>query len=104
MDIFKNLGLDKWWNILIYIGVLLIAATFLIDISFLNEKHLFGHGIGLFLIGISFNIACKHISYPIYGGFWQTEKVLHNWVTILLFILGLVITILFFVLILIKLI
>lgn len=103
MDIFKNLGLDHWWNILIYVGTLLIAATFFVDITFLVNKHLFGLGLGLFLIGLSNNIAFKHITIPAYGGYWQTKKIIHNWITRLLLFLGAIITIFFFVLIIIKL-
>lgn len=62
MNIFENLKFDKWYAIVLYTGILLIASSLFFKIDFLNSKHLFGCGIGFFLIGISFWIAEKTIS------------------------------------------
>jgi len=103
MDFFKNLGLEQWWNIILYIGILLVAATLMFDISFLDKKHLFGLGMGLVIIGIAQNIALKHITIPGIGGYWQTKDIIHNRFTKLLLIFGVLISLCFFVLIIIKL-
>ncbi|MBI1803903.1 MAG: hypothetical protein HY033_06830 [Ignavibacteriae bacterium] len=49
MKILENLKLDTWYGVIFYWGVLLIAASLYFKIEFLEEKHLFGFGLGLIL-------------------------------------------------------
>jgi hypothetical protein len=92
MDILKNLGLEHWWNILIYLGVALIASTLVFEINFIEKRHLFGLGLGLFTTGLSHNIAFKQITIPEERGYWSGNKMVHTWYSKLLFLLGISIT------------
>lgn len=88
MDILKNLGLEHWWNILIYLGVALIAATLIFEIDFIEKKYLFGLGLGLFITGLSNHIAFKHFTVMDGPGYWSGKKMVHTWYTKLLFMVG----------------
>ena len=99
MNILENLKLDSWYGIVLYIGILLIAASLFLKVDFLEEKHLFGLGLGMFLIGISFRIAEKYahtIKPPnFYSGgaallSWKVIK--HNPISIIILIIGIVLT------------
>ena len=95
MEPLKNLGLKHWWNIILYLGVLLIGATLMFEIDFIENKHLFGLGIGLIFIGLSHVMAFKHVNIIEYTGYWSTRDIIHSWQSRTIFVLGLVITILF---------
>ncbi|MEI6348877.1 MAG: hypothetical protein WCP69_13095 [Bacteroidota bacterium] len=104
MNIFENFKIDVWWKAVLLIGCLLIAASFFFNITFINPKHLFGLGLGLSLIGLSYFIANKHAHTPVSGGFLVQQITQHNFVTILLLIIGIVISVMFFIFLLIQLI
>lgn len=96
MKILENLKLDLWYGIVLYVGVLMIAASLFFEVDFLKEKHLFGFGLGMFLVGISFWIAEKyaHSFKPpnFYTGgaaliSWKIIK--HNPISIIILLLGL---------------
>ncbi|MDP3352436.1 MAG: hypothetical protein Q8S44_01685 [Flavobacteriaceae bacterium] len=88
MKILENLKLDKWYGIVLYLGVLLIASSFIFKPEFLKEKHLFGLGIGMILIGIAYWMSEKHLSEIAYGGILSTQIIKHNFVSIILIIFG----------------
>lgn len=90
MKILENLKLDKWYGILLYLGVLLIAASFYFNPEFLEKKHIFGLGIGMILIGIAYWMSEKHLSEIAYGGILSTQIIKHNFVSIILIIIGIV--------------
>ena len=62
MDYLQKLKLDTWYGIVLYLGCLLIAASLFFKVEFLEEKNLFGLGLGMFLIGISFYKAEKTLN------------------------------------------
>jgi hypothetical protein len=103
MKFLENLKLDKWFVVLLYLGVLMIAASMIFNVEFLEEKHAFGFGLGLILIGLSFWIAEKNYSQFVppsaytggSAGILQWKNIKHNVVTVILLILGLVLTGLF---------
>jgi len=88
MKILGNLKLDKWYGIVLYLGVLLIAASFYFKPKFLEEKHLFGLGIGMILIGIAHWMSEKHLNQIAYGGILSTQIIKYNFVSIILIIIG----------------
>lgn len=102
MKILENLKLDSWYGIITYIGVLMMAASLFFSADFIEERHLFGLGLGFLFIGLSFLIAEKHqntIKPPdVYTGpaaliSWKIIK--HNPFTIIILIIGIGLTILF---------
>ena len=106
MSFLENLKLDSWWGITLYLGVLSCIGAVFLKVDFLNEKHLFGLGIGLILIGISHVIAYRHRSefkpanaYTGGAGLLQWREIRHSMSTIILFILGLLISLPFGILI-----
>ena len=52
MKILENLKLDSWYGITLYVGILMMAAALFVKVEFLEEKHLFGLGLGMLLVGI----------------------------------------------------
>lgn len=88
MKILENLKLDKWYGIVLYLGVTLIGASFYFKPEFLESKHIFGLGIGMILIGIAYLISEKKTSQIAYGGILTAKFNEHNFVTIILIILG----------------
>lgn len=102
MKILENLKLDSWYVILLYIGILFIASALFFDVDYLEEKHLFGFGLGLFLIGISFRIAEKYAHSFKYtniltgpDGYFSWKIIKHNMVSIIILIIGIGLTGLF---------
>jgi len=59
MDIFSKLKLDSWWNLILYLGIVFGAASLILEIDFLENKHLFGLAFGMILFSLSFWIAKK---------------------------------------------
>ena len=99
----KIFKVDTWWKFVLLLGLVLITSVFSFDIGVINEKHLLGLGAGLLTIGIAYFKANKHINIPYQGGILSTEKVIHDIYSIIILAIGLVITILFFTLLIIGL-
>lgn len=102
MKILENLKLDTWWGVVLYLGVLLIAASFFFKVDFLEEKHLFGLGLGMVLVGIAHWIALRHVStfkppnfYTGGAALLQWREIRHNFLSILILIIGLGLILLF---------
>ena len=92
MKILENLKLDTWWGIVLYMGVACMAASLYIKVDFIEQKHLFGFGLGMFLIGLSFIMANKTATTFIHGGMLSTKITQHNFISVIILIIGLVLT------------
>lgn len=88
MKLLENLKLDRWYRIVLYLGVALIASTLFFKIEFLEQKNIFGLGIGMIIIGVAHIMSERHISEIAYGGILTTEIKKHNCVSMLLIIIG----------------
>lgn len=95
MKVLENIKLDKWYGIILYLGILLMGASFYFKVDFIEEKYLFGLGIGLFLIGISNIKSEKYEHHLVNGGMLSTKIIKHSPSSILILIIGLVLTSLF---------
>lgn len=95
MSSLEKILIERWYNIILLLGVGLIGHSFVFEIIFLNRKHLIGLGIGLILIGLSLNIARKYFYTPYSNGLIQKEDILHTWYTKLVLIFGVVIVTVF---------
>lgn len=103
MNYFYKNFLERWYNLILLIGLGLFFVAFSYPIKYLNPKHLIGLSIGLILIGLAFNIARKHISIFRFGGMFQTEGIFHNFLSYIILFFGVLITIVFLTFILIAL-
>ena len=96
IELFKNLGLNLWWNLLVLVGIGLVVLTLTYEsIEIVNRKHLFGLGIGFFLTGFSHIVAFKNITIPGNGGYWTTKEIVHTSITKILFGIGILISTIF---------
>ena len=95
MSSLEKILIERWYNIILLLGVGLVGSSFMFEINFLNRKHLIGLGIGLILIGISLNIARKYFYTPYSSGFIQKEAIMHSWFTKLILIFGVIIAAIF---------
>lgn len=85
LEIFK---IDTWWKVVLLIGCLLVAVSLIFNITILNPKHLFGLGLGMFLIGIANFMAQKFRAIPVIGGYLSKMEMHHNFVSIIILIIG----------------
>ncbi|MGB3851516.1 MAG: hypothetical protein WA958_16220 [Tunicatimonas sp.] len=90
MKLLENVKLDKWYGIVLYLGVALISASFLLKPEFVDQKHIFGLGLGMILIGIGYVMSEKYLSVIAYDGMLSKKINKHNLVTVLLITAGLV--------------
>ena len=64
----ENLKIDKWYKVLILAGAYLVFASLQYKIDFLPQKYLFGFGLGIFLLGLSYFKSDKLINHISGGG------------------------------------
>lgn len=95
MKLLQNLRLDKWYGLTFLVGLLLIGASLYFKVEFIQEKHLFGLGLGLILIGISFFMAEGYISQFIAGGILSTKIIKHSFASYSVLVIGIFLTLLF---------
>lgn len=92
---FNNLKIDKWWKGILWLSLFYILSSFFFAPNFINSKHLFGLGFGLLFIGVSYWISDKTYSWikPANAYTGPTALVTqeyeeHNFVTITLLVIG----------------
>lgn len=95
MKLLDSLKLDSWWAILLYLGIALLMVSLITNVEFIEKKHLFGLGLGVFLIGFSYKMAEKYLNMREPGGILSTKIIKHTFPTIVLLILGLGLTVIF---------
>lgn len=95
MKLLENLKLDKWYGIVLYLGAMMMAASLYFKVDFIEEKHLFGLGIGLVLIGLAYWISERYLNQIAYNGILSTQIIKHNPISIILLIIGVLLVTLF---------
>lgn len=106
MDYIKWLNIDNWWKVVLWLGVSLCIISLLFDIDIVSTKHLLGLSIGLIIIGLSMfgaQVNCVQLM-PELHGYAQGHITRHNPITRICLIFGVILTVLFLVLIILKLI
>lgn len=88
MKILEKLRLNRWYGIMLYLGVLLFGASLYTKVDFVQAKHLMGLSIGLILIGFGHIMAEKYLNEFTSGGILYRKVLIHNPITILLIIVG----------------
>ncbi|MDD4409087.1 MAG: hypothetical protein PHW52_00345 [Candidatus Pacebacteria bacterium] len=56
-NLFNNFKLDKWWRIVLCLGISSVIGSFVYTPQFIEAKNLFGIGLGMILVGISYIMA-----------------------------------------------
>jgi hypothetical protein len=92
-DFLKGLNMDKWYGVVLYLCFACCAAPFFGKLVFLNEKHLFGVGVSLLLISLSFFIADKHVSWRESAYLVQTKIIKHSPLTYVILTIGILLLI-----------
>lgn len=88
MSEWNILKIDTWWKAVLFIGVIACVGAAMFQIKFIEGKHLFGLGLGLVSIGISYWMASKTANTWVSGGILSWPIIKHNFVSIILLILG----------------
>lgn len=105
MDYIKWLNVDKWWKVVLWLGVAFDAIALLFDVQIVNPEHLLGLGFGMIMIGLSMWAAQTTCVKPMleWNGVFEGKATHHNWMSLLVIIIGGLITALFLTLIIIGL-
>lgn len=104
MNSFLPFKIDYWWQVLLIIGALFCASSVIFNVPFLEEKNLFGLGLGCLLIGLSYWKSKKVIHEFYERGILYYDKIEFDIWAKILFTIGCLISILFAVLLIIDLI
>jgi hypothetical protein len=91
----KNFKIDAWWKMSMWCGIALFAAGIFVTTSVVNQKHLVGLGVGLFLVGFSFFIAQKPFSIINSNGILTGEHIEQSCLTRIFFAIGIIVSIFF---------
>jgi hypothetical protein len=79
---------DIWWKAVLILGVLTSASSIMFDVDFIENRHLFGLGLGMIFIGIAQWMAWKTVSQVIFGGILSTKVIRHNIMSLIILIIG----------------
>ena len=103
MEIGNLFKIYHWWKLVLLCGILLSASSMMFDIQFIERRYVLGLGIGMTLIGIGYWMAKKVAHQWGDGGMYYWDIFEHNWITKTTIGVGILISIYFFIRILILL-
>lgn len=83
-----TLNVDIWWKALLILGVLTSIGSLMFDVDFIENKQLFGFGLGMVSVGIAQWMAWKTMSRFLPGGILSTEVIKHSPISFIILILG----------------
>jgi hypothetical protein len=84
----EKIKVDKWYGIVLYIGILASGTSLIKGDELISRKHLLGFGAGCILTGLSFFMAQKRENYTVNGGILFRDFTKHNWITIPILLFG----------------
>lgn len=93
--IFNLFKIDIWWKAVLILGLIACVGASIFKIDFIESKHLFGLGLGMIVIGIAQWMAWKVASIKYGNGILSQRIIKHNFLSIVLLILGIGLTGLF---------
>jgi hypothetical protein len=91
----EKIKVDKWYGIVLYIGIIAAGTSLVKGDELLSRKHLLGFGAGCILTGLSFFMAQRRENFPHQGGILFRDIIKHNWITATLLILGIFLIVFF---------
>lgn len=83
-----SMNVDIWWKAVLIIGILTCASSMMFNVNFIENKHLFGFGLGMVFIGIAQWMAWTTISQFHLGGILSTNITKHNFLSMLVLLIG----------------
>lgn len=92
---FDIIKIDVWWKLVLVLGLIFCVGAVVFEIDTVNPKHLLGLGLGMIIVGISYWISLKFHHQYYNRGILSTPIIRHNWVSILLLIIGIGLILLF---------
>ncbi|HOF50511.1 MAG TPA: hypothetical protein PLH22_02415 [Candidatus Colwellbacteria bacterium] len=102
MELLKNLKLNDWWSLSVYIGLLGIVGSFFIRTDFVDSKNIFGFSFGLLIIGLSTLSAIKTDfqfkpanAYTGGAGMFQRKEIRHGLISGPFLIIGMILAVIF---------
>jgi hypothetical protein len=84
----EKVKLNKWYGIVLYLGILAAGSSLISGNDLLSRKHLMGLGLGCIFVGLSFFIAERRENYPVEDGISYRDFTRHNWFTIPILLCG----------------
>ncbi len=87
--------IDSWWKAVLMLGILAVIGASIFQINFIESKHLFGLGIGMIMVGLGFWKAYKTFSQFAYGGIISWKDFKYDIVSVILIIIGIILSGLF---------
>lgn len=95
-------SIDVWWKAVLIIGIVLFICSMAFDL-FIERRYIAGLGIGLIMIGISNWIALVYKNHILPGGILTVPTYKHNGLTKILFVVGILLSLYFLIVILVSL-
>ncbi|RPA66848.1 hypothetical protein EF405_18860 [Cyclobacteriaceae bacterium YHN15] len=92
MGEWKQFNIDIWWKAVLMLGILTVSGASLFQIEFLENRHLFGLGLGLILIGLGFWKSYKTLSQISTRGILSYKIHKHDFTSIFLIVIGILVT------------
>lgn len=80
--------IDMWWKAVFYLGVLSVIGSAVFEIGFIENKHLFGLGMGLILVGLGIWKSWKTFSQVGHGGIWKWKDYKNDVISVILILIG----------------
>ena len=103
MELGNLFKVDHWWKLVLLCGILLAASSLIFDIRFIERRYVLGLGLGMALIGIGYWMAKKVAHAWADGGMYSWDIFQHTWITKTIITTGILISLYFFIRILILL-
>jgi len=95
MTALGKMKIDVWWKAVLILGIFATASSLIFEITFIENRHLFGFGLGMIFVGIAQWMAWKVVSQIAFGGILSTRVIKHDVISIIILIIGIVLILLF---------
>jgi hypothetical protein len=95
MSDIPNFKVDIWWKAVLILGVTSCIGAVSFKVNFIERKHLFGLGLGMVLIGVGYWKSWKVFSQIRPGGILSIPDYKHDFVSVSLIVIGILLLVIF---------
>lgn len=78
MDLGNIFKVDSWWKVILICGILLSGYSLIFDAKFIENKYVFGLGIGMTIVGVGCWMALKTVFKRIDEGMLRYNELAHT--------------------------